>query len=96
MNSQLASLLDARQKLPALVEVAQSELEQFLRDHRGTPPFVLAAIPRYQSLKASLELLQRPDVVDNIIVGMKAVSAGDQIAIDAAFQKEQAEREAHG
>jgi hypothetical protein len=96
MNSQLASLLDARQKLPALAEIAQSELAQFLNEHRGTPASVLSKIPRYHSLKASVELLQRPDVIDNIVVGIKAASSGDQVSIDAVFQKEQAEREAHG
>jgi prevent-host-death family protein len=81
MAEKLTSISEARRNLPTLSQAAQSQFDRFIITHQGQPQSVLVGISEYQSLKASVELLQRPDIIDNIVVGLAEMKTGNRILL---------------
>jgi len=76
MPERLTSTSKARAKLRRLSQTAQKSLDRYIITVRGEPQSVLIGYDEYQSMKAAVELMQRPEVVEDIKAGLKELDEG--------------------
>jgi PHD/YefM family antitoxin component YafN of YafNO toxin-antitoxin module len=76
MPERLTSTSKARAKLRRLSQTAQKSLDRYIITVRGEPQSVLIGYDEYQSMKAAVELMQRPEVVEDIKAGLKELEEG--------------------
>ena len=76
MPERLTSTSKARAKLRRLSQTAQKSLDRYTITVRGEPQSVLIGYDEYQSMKAAVELMQRPEVVEDIKAGLKELDEG--------------------
>ena len=81
MPERLTSISKARAKLPRLSQTAQKRLDRYIITLQGQPQSVLIGYDEYQSMKAAVELIQRPDVVEDIKAGLKELKEGKGIPL---------------
>lgn len=76
MPERLTSISKARARLPRLSQTAQKRLDRYVITLQGQPQSVLIGYNEYQSMKAAVELMQRPEVVEDIKAGLKELDEG--------------------
>ncbi len=76
MPERLTSISMARAKLPRLSQTAQKRLDRYIITLQGQPQSVLIGYDEYQTMKAAVELMQRPDIVEDIKTGLKELEEG--------------------
>ncbi len=76
MPERLTSISKARARLPRLSQSAQKRLDRYVITLQGQPQSVLIGYNEYQSMKAAVDLLQRPEVVEDIKAGLKELEQG--------------------
>jgi len=76
MPERLTPISKARAKLPRLSQSAQKSMDRHIITLQGQPQSVLIGYDEYQSMKAAVELMQRPDVVEGIKKGLKELDEG--------------------
>jgi antitoxin YefM len=81
MPERLTSTSKARAKLRRLSQTAQKSLDRYIITVRGEPQSVLIGYDEYQSMKAALELMQRPEVVEDIKAGLKELDEGKGVPV---------------
>ena len=81
MPERLTSISKARAKLPRLSQAAQKRLDRYVITLQGQPQSVLIGYDEYQSMKAAVELMQRPDVVEDIKAGLKELEEGKGVPL---------------
>ena len=81
MPERLTSISKARAKLPRLSQTAQKRLDRYIITLQGQPQSVLIGYDEYQSMKAAVELMQRPDVVEDIKAGLKELEEGKGVPL---------------
>lgn len=81
MPERLTSTSKARAKLRRLSQTAQKSLDRYIITVRGEPQSVLIGYDEYQSMKAAVELMQRPEVVEDIKVGLKELDEGKGVPL---------------
>lgn len=93
MSEKLKSVSEARRTLPSLSKSAQGKMDRYIITQQGKPQSVLLGYQDYQSMKVSLELLQRPDVLESIARGRRDLAEGRSITF-AELRKLVADRQA--
>ena len=78
MPEQHTSISDARKNLPKLSQGAKVRMDRFIITHQGQPQSVLLGYKEYQGMKAAMELLHRPEIVEDIFAGLKDFESGEQ------------------
>jgi PHD/YefM family antitoxin component YafN of YafNO toxin-antitoxin module len=81
MPERLTSTSKARAKLRRLSQTAQKSLDRYIITVRGEPQSVLIGYDEYQSMKAAVELMQRPEVVEDIKAGLKELDEGKGVPL---------------
>jgi PHD/YefM family antitoxin component YafN of YafNO toxin-antitoxin module len=81
MPERLTSTSKARARLRRLSETAQKHLDRYIITVRGEPQSVLIGYGEYQGMKAAVELLQRPDVVQDIRAGLGELNEGKGVTL---------------
>jgi len=81
MPERLTPISKARAKLPRLSRSAQKSLDRYIITLQGQPQSVLVGYDEYQSMKAAVELMQRPDVVADIKAGLKELDEGQGVPL---------------
>jgi len=81
MPERLTSTSKARAKLRRLSQTAQKSLDRYIITVRGEPQSVLIGYDDFQSMKAAVELMQRPDVVEDIRAGLKELHEGKGVPL---------------
>jgi PHD/YefM family antitoxin component YafN of YafNO toxin-antitoxin module len=81
MPERLTSTSKARAKLRRLSQTAQKNLDRYIITVRGEPQSVLIGYDEYQSMKAAVELMQRPEVVEDIKAGLKELDEGKGVPL---------------
>jgi PHD/YefM family antitoxin component YafN of YafNO toxin-antitoxin module len=81
MPERLTSTSKARAKLRRLSQTAQKHLDRYIITVRGEPQSVLIGYDEYQSMKAAVDLMQRPEVVDDIKTGLKELDEGKGVLL---------------
>lgn len=76
MPERLTSISKARARLPRLSRSAQKRLDRYVITLQGQPQSVLIGYNEYQSMKAAVDLMQRPAVVEDIKAGLKELAEG--------------------
>ncbi len=81
MPERLTSISNARANLPQLSQSAQKRLDRYIITLQGQPQSVLIGYDEYRSMKAAVELMQRPDVVEDIRAGLKQLDEGKGVPL---------------
>jgi PHD/YefM family antitoxin component YafN of YafNO toxin-antitoxin module len=81
MPERLTSTSKARARLRRLSLTAQKHLDRYIITVRGVPQSVLIGYDEYQSMKAAVELMQRPEVVGDIKAGLKELDEGKGVPL---------------
>jgi PHD/YefM family antitoxin component YafN of YafNO toxin-antitoxin module len=81
MPERLTSISKARAKLPRLSQNAQKRLDRYVITLQGQPQSVLVGFDEYQGMKAAVELMQRPEVVEDIKAGLKELDEGKGVPL---------------
>ncbi len=79
MSEKLKSVSEARRTLPSLSKSAQGRMDRYIITQQGQPQSVLLGYNDYQSMKVSLELLQRPEELARLQQGLKDLREGRSI-----------------
>jgi PHD/YefM family antitoxin component YafN of YafNO toxin-antitoxin module len=81
MPERLTSISKARAKLPRLSQTAQKHFDRYIITLQGQPQSVLIGYDEYQTMKAAVELMQRPDMVEDIKAGLKELDEGKGVPL---------------
>lgn len=87
MPERLRSISQARQTLPRLSQAVGQRMDRYVITHQGQPQSVLLGYQDYQSMKAATELVQRPDLVEDIRAGLKELAKGKRLTPDQARKR---------
>lgn len=87
MPEKLVPVSEARQKLPGLSTAAKTKMDRYLITQHGQPQSVLLGYHDYQSMKAAVDLLQRPQAIEDIGAGLSQLRAGERLSPEAAEQR---------
>ena len=82
MAEQLKSITDARRSLRAISSAAQSGRERYIITNQGQPQSVLMGYREYQSLKATQELMSRPEERARLERGLEQLNLGRRLTFD--------------
>jgi prevent-host-death family protein len=82
MAEQLKSITDARKSLRAISGAAQSRQDRYIITNQGQPQSVLIGYREYQSLKATAELMARPDALARLERGLEQLNRGDRLTFE--------------
>jgi PHD/YefM family antitoxin component YafN of YafNO toxin-antitoxin module len=86
MAEQLRSISDARKSLREISETAQARMNRYIITNQGQPQSVLLGYKEYQGLKATVELLSRPQEVSRLQTGLEQLDRGERLAFDRMKQ----------
>jgi PHD/YefM family antitoxin component YafN of YafNO toxin-antitoxin module len=78
MPEQHTSISEARKNLPKLSQAAKTRMDRYIITHQGQPQSVLLGYKEYLGMKAALELLHRPEIMEDIEVGLKDFEGGGE------------------
>jgi PHD/YefM family antitoxin component YafN of YafNO toxin-antitoxin module len=81
MSERTTSISKARAKLPRLSQTAQKRMDRHIITLQGEPQSVLIGYDEYQSMKAAVQLLQRPDIVQDIKAGLNELDEGNGVPL---------------
>lgn len=87
MSEQLKAISQVRQTLPKLSQSAEKQMERYIVTQNGSPQSVLLGYSDYQGMKAAVELLQRPEVMEDIRAGEKQLDEGKRLSPEEAWQR---------
>ena len=94
MPERLTSISKARANLPRLSQSAQKRLDRYIITLQGQPQSVLIGYDEYRSMKAAVELMQRPDIVEDIKAGLKELDEGKGVPMSEMKARVQQARRA--
>ena len=94
MPERLTPISKARAKLPRLSQSAQKRMDRHIITLQGQPQSVLIGYDEYQSMKAAVELMRRPDVIENIKTGLKELDEGKGVPLSEMKARVQEARRA--
>jgi PHD/YefM family antitoxin component YafN of YafNO toxin-antitoxin module len=92
---QLKSITDARKSLRAISGAAQSRMDRYIITNQGQPQSVLIGYREYQSLKATQELMSRPEERARLERGLEQLSQGRRRTFDELKRNVQRRRPIH-
>jgi len=81
MPERLTPISKARANLPRLSQTAQKRLDRYIITLQGQPQSVLIGYDEYRGMKAAVELMQRPDIVEDIKAGLKELDEGKGVPL---------------
>lgn len=79
MAERLTPISKARAALTRLSRSAQKRLDRYVITQQGQPQSVLLGYEEYRGMQAAVELLQRPEVLADISVGLKDLENGKRL-----------------
>jgi antitoxin YefM len=82
MAEQLKSITDARKSLREISQTAQDGMHRYIITNQGQPQSVLLGYKEYQGLKATVELLNRPEELARLRTGLGQLSRGERLSFD--------------
>jgi prevent-host-death family protein len=92
MSEQLTPISKARAKLTRLSRSAQRRMERFIITHEGQPQSVLLGYEEYQSMKAAMEMLRHPEIVEDIRAGLEELAEGKRVSPEEMKKQVQEKR----
>lgn len=78
---------EARQQLPGLCKQAGSRMTRYIITQHGQPQAVMLGYKDYLSMKAAVELLQRPELVADIETGLAQLRRGERLSQEEAERR---------
>lgn len=82
MAEQLKSITDARRSLREISNAAQTRMDRYIITNQGQPQSVLLGYREYQSLKATAELMARPEEQARLEKGLEQLNRGRRLTFD--------------
>ena len=92
MAEQLKSITDARKDLPKISSAAQSRMARYIITNQGQPQSVLIGYREYLSLKATQELMSRPEEQARLERGLDQLNQGRRLTFDELKRNVQSRR----
>ena len=83
----IISISDARNKLPALVNKVSEGLEKFLITVNNKPKAVILSVEEAESLEETAEILSIPGALASIRRGQKDIKAGRSVSFEEIKKK---------
>jgi len=84
MAERYTPISKARAKLPRLSKTAQDRQDRHIITQKGQPQSVLLGYEDYKTMRAAVELLRRPDVIEDVGTGLKELKQGKRYTFDEA------------
>jgi PHD/YefM family antitoxin component YafN of YafNO toxin-antitoxin module len=81
MAERRTSISNARAKLPDLSRSAQKRMERHIITLQGEPQSVLIGYHEYQSMSAAVQMLQRPEILQDIKTGLNELDEGKGVPL---------------
>jgi prevent-host-death family protein len=92
MAERYTPISKARAKLPRLSKTAQDRQDRHIITQKGQPQSVLLGYEDYKTMRAAVDLLRRPDVMDDIRAGLKELDEGKRYTFAEARKLVRAKR----
>ena len=83
----IISISDARNKLPALVNKVSEGLEKFLITVNNKPKAVILSVEEAESLEETAENISSPGALTSIRKGLKDIKAGRTVSFEEIKKK---------